>query len=553
MLRRLSIRDYAIIRSVSVVLSPGLTVITGDSGAGKSILLEALGLCLGERAATASVRPGASRAEVIAEFELGDDDAVRAWLHERELDDADAPETLTLRRTVSADGRSRAYVNERPLPLTDLQALTVQLIDKHGQGAHQALLSRDAQSAVLDAAAAATDLAGRVAGAHRDWRAAERALTDARSAASGSSDAEWLRFQLAELDQHGTDIAGYDDIVRAHARLATAESAIATLSAASAALADNDDNLAGRLAAVAATLARIGDTHAGAAAAAALLDEARVQVQEAAREVARYLGSLDADPQTLAELDARLAHVHGLARRHRTTPEGLAGAIDELRQRLAHEQTREAAIPELEQKLKSARARFEELARKLSAARQRAAPELASAVESRMHALGMPAGAFRIAFIAEESSRGAETVDFQVSTNRGMPPGPLARVASGGELSRISLAVSVIAAERTRTPTLVLDEADVGVGGAVAETLGRTLRVLGKHTQVLCITHVAQVAAQGHAHLHIDKTDSGTNARVLDDAERINEVARMIGGSTLTEKTRARAEEMIAQGRDAEG
>jgi DNA repair protein RecN (Recombination protein N) len=551
-LRSLGIRDYAVIRSLAVPLGPGLTVITGESGAGKSILLEALALCLGQRATSSVVRPGAARAEVIAEFSLGDDcAAARAWLRERELDDPDDASQLSVRRTVGADGRSRAYVNERPLPLADLQELTRQLIDQHGQGAHQALLAQETQCNVLDAFAGCSDLAAGVASTHAGWRAAERELAAARAQAGLEADTDWLQRELAELDRHAADIAAHDEIARAHARLATAEAAIQALSQASAQLADDDDNVLRRLNAIGHTLGRLAVAHPGAASAVALLDEARVQVEEAARELAGYLQTLAVDPERLAELDARLAQVFGLARRHRTTPAGLGDVAGELRDRLARAQARAASVPALEQAVASSRAQFQRLAQQLAATRRSAAPAFSRAVEAQMHTLGMPAGVFGVAFAAAESRHGVESVEFQVSTNPGMPPAPLARIASGGELSRISLGITVIAAARARTPTLVLDEADVGVGGAVADALGRTLRLLGDHAQVLCITHVAQVAAQGHRHLHVDKTPAGTAVRELSSDGRIDEVARMIGGATLTEKARARAEEMLAQAEDA--
>ena len=545
MLTQLSVRDFALVRTLEVPFASGLTVVTGETGAGKSILLDALALTLGDRAVASNVRAGAARAEISAEFDIATLPATLQWLSERELDDADDPGHLVLRRTISADGRSRSYINGRSVNAHDLADVGAQLVDIHGQHAHQLLLRRGAQLTLLDAYAGAETLAQRVRAAQQRWSELARRLDEGVDTDPDGKEAAWLEFQLSELAAVALTTEQHDALTNEHRALSTRGARLEEVQRASAILSGGDADLRTKLQRTRTALSQFAADDATLNSVLELLDNAAVNIDEGARELQRYQARLQPDPERLAELDEQLAKLHNAARKHRVQPYELVGVLTQLQQRQDELHNATAERPRREAELAAARAEFVTLATQLSAQRIAASARFRDEVVVQLRRLGMPAAKFVVQLLAQESSQGLESIEFQVTTNPELPPGPLARVASGGELSRISLAIQAVAAERTRIPTLVLDEADSGIGGATAEIVGQTLRQLGRKTQVLCVTHVPQVAAQGHHHQEVSKDASGTRIATLSDAQRVAELARMIGGATLTEKTLARAEEML--------
>ena len=545
MLTQLTVRDFALVRALDVPFASGLTVVTGETGTGKSILLDALALTLGDRAQAGNVRSGAQRAEVAAEFDIASLHATRQWLIERELDDADEPAQLVLRRTIGVDGRSRGYINGRSVTAHDLAEVGAQLVDIHGQHAHQLLLRRGAQLTLLDAFAGAEALAQQVQAAHRRWSELGRLLDATADADPEGKEDTWLEFQITELAAIALNPAQYDELNSEHRALSNRGDRLEGVQRAGAMLSGGDTDVRGLLQQTRSTLAQSTDGDPNLSAVLDLLDTAAMHLEEASRELHRYEGRLQPDPERLAELDDRLTNLHNCARKHRVPPHELADVLQRLQARQDELHAQRNERPHRKAELSAAREQFTTLATQLSAARTAASTNFRALVEAQLHRLGMPAAKFLVQFIAQESGHGLESVEFHVTTNPELPAGPLARVASGGELSRISLAIQAVAAERTRIPTLVLDEADSGVGGATAEIVGQTLRRLGLHTQVLCVTHVPQVAAQGHHHQQVSKDERGTSITPLDDAQRVAELARMIGGAKLTTKTVARAEEML--------
>ena len=545
MLTQLTVRDFALVRTLEVPFAPGLTVVTGETGAGKSILLDALALTLGDRAVASNVRSGAQRAEISAEFDLTNLPVTLQWLTERELEDADDPVHLVLRRTIGADGRSRGYINGRSVTAHDLTEIGAQLVDIHGQHAHQLLLRRGAQLTMLDAFADAETLAQQVRAAHQQWSELARRLDEATDADPDGKEAAWLEFQIAELAAVALTPQQHEALNSEHRALSTRGARLDGVQRASAMLSGGEADVRTLLQKTRSALNQSHDDDASLRTALELLDSAAVHIDESARELQRYEARLQPDPERLAELDGQLAKLHNAARKHRVQPYELVSVQANLEKRRDELQNARNERPRREAEMAAARQQFLSLATALSTMRRDASDVFRRDVEAQLHRLGMPAAKFVVQLLAQESSHGLEGVEFQVTTNPELPPGPLARVASGGELSRISLAIQAVASERTRIPTLVLDEADSGVGGATAEIVGQTLRHLGRSTQVLCVTHVPQVAAQGHHHQEVSKDEAGTRITPLDDARRISELARMIGGATLTEKTIARAEEML--------
>jgi DNA repair protein RecN (Recombination protein N) len=545
MLTLLSVRDFAVVRELTVAFAPGLSVVTGETGAGKSIMLDALGLALGDRATSEAIRPGAARAEISAEFALDGIPEVRQWLHEHELDDADDPGHLRVRRTLSPDGRSRAYVNGRAVNVQDLADLGEWLADIHGQHAHQSLLRRPVQLALLDAHADAAELAREVRQRWTAWQASVAALRALRVPDADGEELEWLAFQLRELEALALSADAYDALSDEHRRLAGSDALRAAVERAGELLQGGEPDAHGMLLQAIAQLRGLRHADATIDAAIASLQDLAAAVADIGRDLHRHQATLRPDPERLAEIDDLLARIHAAARKHRVAPNELFEVQERLEGRRAARLDAENARPRLQAEVEAARAAFEEAAAQLGARRRAAAQPFAEAVGSEIRRLGMPHARFEVRFIDEEGAHGTQTLEFVVGTNPELPPGPLQRVASGGELSRISLAIQTVAAARSRIPTLVLDEADAGIGGGTAEIVGQTLRRLGRHTQILCVTHVAQVAAQGVQHLRVRKDDSGTHIDTLDATERVHEVARMIGGTRLTDATLARAEEML--------
>ena len=548
MLRRLFIRDFVIVDRLELDFEAGFGALTGETGAGKSILVDALSLVLGERAEAAVVRTGAERAEIAAEFDVERGSALETWLR---TNDFEAEDSVLLRRVVDAGGRSRAYLNGLPATAGQLREAAGFLADIHGQHAHLSLMKVDAQRRLLDTRAGQLDLAREVAAHFHEWRqlrdAREHAARDAESALR---EREMLEFQVRELEGLAFDGARWNDENAEHRRLSHAVALIEGVEAALAALDDSEAAAGSLVDQAAAKLGHLVDHDPALAEPVELLEGARIQLSEAVHALARYRERLDLDPARLAELDARIDAVMAAARKHRVAPEELPETLATMRQRL--DELRLSADPEaLAKREAEALAAWRKLAAKLSAARSKAAAELARAVTASMQELAMAGGRFDIALTAlsEPSAIGLESVEFTVSANPGQPLRPLAKVASGGELSRIGLAIQVIASQAAEAPTLIFDEVDVGIGGGVAEIVGRLLKQLGRERQVLCVTHLPQVAAQADWQWSIAKEsrDGATLSRVtpLDQPGRVDEIARMLGGVRITDTTREHAREML--------
>ena len=550
MLSHLSIRNYLLVESVELDFAPGLTVLTGETGAGKSILVDALALALGDRAEGGVVRQGAPRAEIAAEFAIDGLPALAAWLDEAGFaPDGDA---LILRRVIDAGGRSRAFINGSAAPLAQLKEAADFLLDIHGQHAHHALLRPQAQREVLDAYASAQPLAMTVNAAWHAWQAARRQRLDAETHGQARQiEREGLLLAVAELCALGDDLARWDDIQAEHARLAHvttllegSHALIEGLDEGEAAVADLLGEMSARLDGMLAVDDSLKEI-------AALLNSASADLAEAVHALRRYAGNLNPDPERLAELDRQLADMHRLARKHRVQPDALAGLLEQFEMRLAALAAGDD-LDALQAGEDAALARYQADARQLGALRRKAATALSKQVTAAMGELALAGGRLDVQLqpTGEPRAHGLEDVGFLVASHPGLPAGPLGKVASGGELSRISLAIQTALSGVAGVPTLIFDEVDVGIGGSVAEAVGRRLAKLGATRQVLVITHLPQVAARGSQHLRVARQANGgfvsSNIELLDAGARVEEIARMLGGLKITATTRQHAAEMLA-------
>ena len=552
MLVHLSVHNYAIVEHLDLELSRGMSVITGETGAGKSIMLDALGLTLGDRADSGVVRPGADKADILATFDLVDIPEARAWLAERDLD-TDGP--CILRRVITAEGRTRGYINGTPCPLSDLKALGELLIDIHSQHEHQSLLKSDTHRRLLDEYAGATDLARQVQLAAQRWRQTRQELERlSNSSEEQQARHQLLSYQLEELDNLGLGEDELEQLEQEHKNLTNAEALFGICRQVIDHCSESDSGNV--LSALTASLNRLTAVHNAPKAlgeAANLIASAQIQVEEAVGELNRFLDNFDADPARLQQLEERLDTIYTLARKHRVHPTELTQLQCKLSSELGTLDASDEAIERLSEELAAYARHYQEKASELSMLRRAAADSLACAVEQEIQRLGMPGGRFNIALQASNSDEllphGLEQVELLVSANPGQPLKALAKVASGGELSRISLAIQVITAQTSRIPTLVFDEVDVGIGGPTAEIVGQLLRRLGERGQVLTVTHLPQVAAQGHHHLFVHKVrnSDATHTAVanLSKRERVEEVARMLGGIDLTKESLAHARKMV--------
>jgi DNA repair protein RecN (Recombination protein N) len=552
MLRLLSIRNFAVVAALEVEFDHGFTVLTGETGAGKSLLLDALSLLLGDRFEARQLRLGADRAEIAAEFDLDDAPAARAWLVEHDLAD-DGP--LLLRRVLDAQGRSRAQINGRPATLAQLESVGELLIDLHGQHAHQSLGRPETQRRLLDAYGGFAALAREVALSWKAWQdALARRDRGAQDLAAIQAERDMLAVRHAELTALAASADEWERLSQAQSRLAHAATLLEAATIAEAELGDGDASLASRLAAVVQRLRHAAAHDPALDEMVALCDEARIRVDEAGRALRSYRERLDLDPAELARVEARLSAIHDAARKYRVRPDELPALAEQTDARLAMLASATDADG-LARAEAAARRALLDSARELSAKRKLAAAELGHRVSAMMKRLAMAGGRVEIVLLplAEPASFGLEGVELQVATHAKQPLGPLARVASGGELSRLGLAIQVVLAEIGELPTLVFDEVDVGIGGAVAATVGRMLQQLGRRRQVLCVTHLPQVAAcADHHHRVVKRAGAGevaTELARLDPSGRVEELARMLGGHEVTAKTRAHAKELLAQHR----
>ncbi len=549
MLRRLTIRDFVIVDRLELEFGAGFGTLTGETGAGKSILLGALDLALGGRGDSAAVRGGRDKADIAAEFDCAGDGALAAWLREQDIAADDG--AAILRRVVDAGGRSRAWINGTPVTLAQLREAGDFLADIHGQNAHHALLRADTQRALLDAHAGAGALVVEVAAQYREWRRiAELRRGAEQDSAASERERELLGWQIKEVGDLAFDPAGWSDLNAEHGRLAHAASLIEGADAALAALDEGDYAVCGVLRQLDSRIATLAGIDPALADVGGLLASAALQADEALHALRRYRDRVELDPQRLAEIENRIAAVMDVARKYRAAPEDLPALLADWRLRF-DELAARADPARLAAAEAGARAAYEAAAGKLSAARRPAAEKLGREITMAMQTLAMEGGRFEVALDGcEPSANGAETVEFRVSGNAGQSPRGLARVASGGELSRIGLAIQVMTSRDSATPTLVFDEVDVGIGGRVAEIVGQLLARLGRERQVLCVTHLPQVAARADWQWRIAKAERGgetlSEVTVLDAGARVEEIARMLGGVNITDTTRRHAAEMLS-------
>ena len=553
MLRTLTIRDFVIVDTIELEFSNGFTVLTGETGAGKSILIDALQLALGGRGDASMVREGAAKADISADFALTP--AANVWLEQNEFDTDEGG--ALLRRVIDNAGRSKSYINGVAATASQLRELGELLVDIHGQHAHQSLLKLDAQRALLDNQVAvrdpgATAQVQEVASAYKAWKVLARQREEFETNAKNVLlERERLEWQVGELDKLAVKPGEWAEITNEHSRLSHAASLIEGAQEALNALSESEQPILSQLSSLNQKLAKLAGVDADLQAVLDCMEPARIQLQEAVYALNTYVDKVELDPERLSQVDARMDAIHSTARKFRVTPDELPDEHATLKAKL--QQLADASDVEgLRKQEEKAKAAYMAVAQKLSATRAQAAQRLSSQVSEAMQELSMSGGRFVVALNpCEPAAYGIEQVEFLVAGHAGVAPRPLAKVASGGELARISLAISVITANATTVPTLIFDEVDTGIGGGVAEVVGRLLKRLGQSRQVLCVTHLPQVASQANQHFQVakDTTDGGKTVSridVLDNKARVEEVARMLGGIEITETTRKHARELLA-------
>ncbi len=552
MLNQISISNFAIVDQLDLDIDPGMTVITGETGAGKSIMLDALGLSLGDRADSNCVRNGKDRADIRACFDLSHNPEALQWLRERDYDN---DSECILRRVITKEGRSRGYINGTPTPLSDLKSIGEFLIDIHGQHEHQSLLKKATHHLLLNQYSGTNVLAktvARLAHQHNQTSNDIESLLSQRQ--ERDERIQLLSYQLHELDQLNLQEGEVAELERELKQLSQAG---ATLSACHQVnQVCSDDEAGNLLQQLSTSIHLLSDLQIDSKAinnTLEMLSTAQIQVEEAVGELHHFIDHFDADPEKMHLMQERLGAIYELARKHRIQPEQLLEKQQQISDDLEKIQCHDEQLVELETTLELLKKQHQEASEKLSKKRTRAARKLEKIISERISLLGMPKGQVKIALTEINrrtvSPSGFEDIEFLVTTNPGQPPRPLAKVASGGELSRISLAIQVIIAQTAHTPTMVFDEVDVGIGGGTAEIVGNMLRELGGSGQVLCVTHQPQVASQGHHHLYVNKkvsnASSNTRIHALSDQSRTREIARMLGGIEITESTLTHAQEML--------
>jgi len=553
MLTRIQVHDFALVDDLELEFGEGLTIFTGETGAGKSILIEALGLALGKRAESGMVRQHCKRADITALLDISGNDAALQWLRDHELED---DRECFLRRTISSEGRSRAYINGRPVPRQLLHELGLMLVDIHGQHDHQSLLRKESQRRLLDDFAQHPQLLAETARAFQQLQQLKGRLAELEKTTAGRGDqAALLAYQVQELKSLNLTAEELPALEQEHQRLANAETLIHTLRHGLAQLDDDEQSVNTVLSRIIGDLQSLQQNDDALPALTGALSEALVQLQEAAGDLRHHLDGLRLDPQRLHEIEQRLTTLHDIARKHHVRTEELPDLSARLQQRLSQLENADLERQQLLEAILAAEEAYRRHAQELSRSRTAAASALSRETTVHMRKLGMPDGEIRVQVkpLAEQrmTAAGIDEVEFLVTTNPSLPPKPLNKVASGGELSRISLAIHVVTGRRGDIPTMIFDEVDVGIGGRIAEIVGQELRTLGDRCQVLCITHLPQVAAQGHHHLQVSKQSSQkaatVNIRRLSKPQRSEEIARMLGGVEITAQTRAHAEEMLAR------
>ena len=553
MLTHLNIQNFTLVERLDLDIKPSMTVITGETGAGKSIVLDALALTLGDRAEADRVRAGASRADITATFDTSAIPSAQEWLLNMDLQQPDHPQECLLRRVVNNEGKSKSYINGQPVTLQQLRILGEMLIDIHSQHEHQSLLVKDTHRRLIDEFAGQTELAKQVRLAFREWQSRLEHFIHLRdNAADVSARYQLLSYQFNELEQlalqpgelakleaEQRSLANADDIMRGSQQLAAFCS-------------DDEQGLSVTLHRALHILRNLPEKSPALQTAEELLTSAQIQVEEAQHEIDRHIDGFNLDPARLSVVEERLSAIYDLARKHRIQPEELPGFMDQLSAELEQLQGGDAKLDQLAQQVEQAEKAYRQLAEQLSTKRNKAGINLARHVNEQLKSLAMENAKLSVSLIPldKPTGNGLEEVEFLISTNPGQAPRPLAKVASGGELSRISLAIQVVTAQTSATPTLVFDEVDVGIGGATGDVVGQLLRQLGEKGQVIVVTHLAQVASKGHHHLQVvktagKKTAESTLVELLGDS-KVEEIARMLGGLKITDQSLAHAREMLA-------
>ena len=555
MLQTLSLRDFVIVDHLELDFASGFTVLTGETGAGKSILLDALSLVLGERADSSQIREGSNRAEISALFRIEPDliASFTQWLDKQGFPIEDDGQSLLLKRTIESGGRSRAFINGSIATLAQLREAGDQLVDIHGQHAHQLLLKGGAQRELVDRHAGLLPLASEVTNAYKTLNDSRRRLEQAENAGQDiERERERLEWQLEELTELSPQDGEWASIQSEHARLANGAKLIGGCQEAIAILSDADNSLESSLSKVSSNVSALAQHDSALSSISESLESAQIQLDEAIHGLNRYLQKIDLDPARLEQVEERMQALHGAARKYRIEADELPRLLLETSERL-DAFTASQNIDALREKVKQEELAYLKLAKQLSQKRNKASEDLGKQVTEAMQHLSMSGGRLEIALmpLQEGGSHGLEQIEFLVAGHAGSTPRSLAKVASGGELARISLAISVITSKASFTPTLIFDEVDAGIGGAVAETVGKLLHQLGQSHQILCVTHLPQVAAQGNHHLKVSKSQNTdktvSEVQVLGRSERVEEIARMLGGATITDTTRRHARELLEQ------
>jgi len=555
MLSHLSIKNYATVESLEIEFQPGMTVITGETGAGKSIILGALGFTLGDRADKTIVRPGASRADIVAEFSVSNIKSAQSWLADHDLILESDPHQCLLRRVVNHDGRSRGYINGSPVTLTNLKDLGDMLMDIHSQHEHHSLLQRATHQRLLDDFGVDQKLRNNLLSTWKQWQTNRQKLTALKDQTSASSaQAQLLAYQLSEIEELDVQDDEAEQLDSEFKALSHADDTLNVVHGALEECEGDEQSLANQIAQITQRLRSLKSNAEALGPAIALMEAAEIQLSEAVNELRRFGEGFQADPERLDTVNRRLGALHDLARKHKVPASELGQLIMDLKDQLSRFENSDAELEQLQANDGLLREQYQKLATDVSKQRRRAANKLDKAVNSELKHLGMPHAELSVTLTAgtgdAPSQHGLETVEFLVSTNPGQAANSLIKVASGGELSRISLAIQVITAQTSETPSLVFDEVDVGIGGGVAKVVGEMLRQLGQSTQILCVTHQAQVAGQGHHHFYVSKSAQSestvTSVLSLEGEQIVKEIARMLAGEELSEESLAHAQQLVA-------
>lgn len=552
MLSHLSVHNFTLVDELELELETGMTAITGETGAGKSVLLDALSLTLGDRADADRIRHGKDKADICATFDIQNIPAAREWLLKNELG---SDSECLLRRVVGRDGRSRGYINGKPSPVSQLKELGELLIDLHSQHAHQSLLKKNNHQRLLDDYTGQPDLLNQCRADFKHWQALQLKYDNLRNNADEvNARLQLLRYQVQELDALNLEPGELESLEQEQQQLSSAESTLLSSQQVAQICEDEDGGLSQLLNRALQLLGDITNKPAELENVSEHFFNAQIEIQEAQSSLRNHIDNFEADPERLMAVENRLSSVYEVARKHRIQAEELIQFHQSLSEELSALEGGEGNLEQLEIETRQAQDAYLEGAQKLSQARQQSAEQLQQQINGQLQLLSMKNALFNIAITSnpdKATATGIDDIEFLISTNPGQPPRSLAKVASGGELSRISLAIQVVTAQCSATPTLVFDEVDVGIGGATADVVGQLLQKLGKQGQVICVTHLAQVASKAHQHLQVHKQSDNSSAQStltkLTTEERTVEIARMMGGEKLTEQTLALACEMVGQ------